>query len=240
MTTLQKLCTTCLITKDTDNFGEYKDKKGTIKTRAECKHCRVIRESQRNLNKKDVRKDYCKAWRDNNKEHIKMYENERCKLKRCTDELFRFKINMTSYLRKLVTGERKHVKYLGCSRDELQTWFEYIMPSNLSWHKPEEWQIDHVIPISFFDLNDVKQLSIAYHWSNIRPTTENENRAKNSFILDDVIKKHTYQVIDFIKIRNYQVSMETCLWQTVEVWYGNKSQDERNLSDFLKWKIRSQ
>jgi hypothetical protein len=115
------------------------------------------------------------------------------------------------------------------------------MPFGLTWANPEDWQIDHVIPLSFFDLTNTLQRHIGCHWSNIRPVREIDNRQKGTSLDINIIVKHANNVVEFMKAHEcYQVDMVTCLWQTVEVWYGKNAQDDRNIEDFLKWIIRSQ
>lgn len=235
-----KECITCLTTQDLSFYGQYKNRKGFNIYRNECKACRVKREYQRNKTS-DKRSEYCKTWRQNNQEKIKVYENERHKQKRLTCEIHKLKLNMQCYIRSLVYGKRKNVQYVSCSREQLEKWFSHIMPFGLKWTQPNEWQIDHVIPLSFFDLNNENEISIAYHWTNMRPVFEKENREKQDKVKADLVIMHSKTVLNFLKAYNsYQVDVVIHLWQTVEVWYGKNAQDEENFSGFLKWIIRSQ
>ena len=150
-------------------------------------------------------------------------------------------LKIISQLRKFITGERKTLQYIKCTHDHLKHWFQYVMPFGLTWANPEDWQIDHVIPLSFFDLTNTLQRHIGCHWSNIRPVREIDNRQKGTSLDINIIVKHANNVVEFMKAHEcYQVDMVTCLWQTVEVWYGKNAQDDRNIEDFLKWIIRSQ
>lgn len=234
-----KECNTCKTTYNVCNFGTYKDRKGKDTLRSECKGCRSKKESERNKNNAN-RPLYCKNWRERNKEYIKDYERSRVSEQRKTNQQYKIKSNICSSLRHFLKGERKTLHSIGCSFEQLKIWITYNFDSTMTWEQMS-WQVDHVIPLSFFDLTNTYEYKIACHWTNIRPLSRTKNQLKCDKIHDDDIKKHAYNVTQFLSIHNsYQVGVETCLWQTVEVWYGKNAQDEESINDFLKRTIRSQ
>jgi hypothetical protein len=46
----------------------------------------------------------------------------------------------------------------------------------------KEWHIDHVIPISKFDLNNQEEQILAFNWRNTMPLSCKENLSKNNKI----------------------------------------------------------
>ena len=46
------------------------------------------------------------------------------------------------------------------------------------------WHIDHIVPLSFFDLSDRKQLLQACHYTNLQPLWAEENRKKSNRMLN--------------------------------------------------------
>lgn len=38
------------------------------------------------------------------------------------------------------------------------------------------WDVDHVIPVSAWDLTDPEQSKAAFHWTNLQPMFKAENR----------------------------------------------------------------
>jgi len=236
-----KKCTSCNNELNVDQFGTYKSKNGTVKVRSECKACRVQRESERNKANPERHNEYSKAWKSKNKDAIRVYENARVKEKRKVDVQFQIRTDLTSHLRHFVSKRRVEIRGLECDHEQFKDWFEYQFQEGMSWNDPKTWEIDHVIPLSCFDLTNNSQYCIACHWTNTRPTTALENKKKNNSIRLDYIINHIHTINAFLANHNrYQVCMATCIWQTVEVWYGKNAQDEESFENFLKWAIRSQ
>ncbi len=69
------------------------------------------------------------------------------------------------------------VKDLGCSVEEFKTFLEKLFTQGMNWNNwgKNGWQIDHIIPLSAFDLSQREQFLKAAHYTNLRPlwaTTE--------------------------------------------------------------------
>lgn len=157
-----------------------------------------------------------------------------------TDDQFRIKSDIITHTRHFIVGDLKTYTKINASRQQLQTWFEYLFTNEMNW-ADKNWQVDHVIPLSFFDLTQDGHLKLACHWSNMRPMSEQGNRAKGDTIVKETIFEHLNIVKSFIEIHgDYQANVETCWWQRLELWYGKNEQDEEKFEDFLKWIIRSQ
>ena len=50
------------------------------------------------------------------------------------------------------------------------------------------WSFDHIVPIDLFDLQDDKDLKLAYNYNNIMPMFNNDNRLKGASIHFSIIK----------------------------------------------------
>ena len=134
---------------------------------------------------------------------------------------------------------RKHSsKLIGCCRDDLVQWLGFQFTPEYTWaNYGTSWQMDHVIPISFFDMSSLPERNYAFHWTNIRPLNTKANLSKSSKILQHDILQHINVLKSF---PGYQGHHESGCWQRVELWYGKNSEDDESFEDFLKWAIRIQ
>lgn len=72
------------------------------------------------------------------------------------------------------------VRDLGCDIQTFKKYIEAKFQPGMTWKNYGKlWQIDHVIPISVFDLTDRTQLLQACHYTNLQPLTAAENLKKN-------------------------------------------------------------
>jgi hypothetical protein len=95
-------------------------------------------------------------------------------------------------------NKSKHsVDYLGCSSDDYLKWiFSYNNNCSLENHG-KEWHIDHVIPISKFNLDNEEEQLIAFNWRNTMPLSCKENLSKNNKIIKEQIENHYKKLIEY-------------------------------------------
>lgn len=69
---------------------------------------------------------------------------------------------------------------LGCSIEELKKYLESKFKPGMTWQNWSKtgWHIDHIRPLSSFDLTDPEQVKIACHYSNLQPLWASENISK--------------------------------------------------------------
>ena len=72
------------------------------------------------------------------------------------------------------------VRDLGCSLEQLKTHLESRFSPGMTWDNHGEWHIDHIRPLSKFDLTDRKQLKEACHYSNLQPLWRHDNLSKSN------------------------------------------------------------
>lgn len=148
-----KRCITCNLDKALTEYSSYLDKRSNVRrTRNECKSCRVLRESIRNKENPEAHNKHGKTWKDNNKDYVRHYEKTRVRHKRLSDEQFRIKADIVSRTRHFINGDLRTYDDLYATKEQVQLWFQYHL--NKCSLAENEWQVDHVIPLSFFDLTD--------------------------------------------------------------------------------------
>lgn len=174
-----KMCYHCNQTKSLTDFSKNKaDKDGYFYI---CKACCRI-----NHNK----------WRRNNWERVLKYRRksdaspERKRYQRTyvmnrlrTDPQYKLAHTLRVRIRKLTKGigvkRGSAVKDLGCSLIELMRYFESKFLPNMSWANHGEWHIDHIRPLSSFDLTDKIQFLTACHYTNLQPLWKHDNLQKS-------------------------------------------------------------
>jgi hypothetical protein len=97
---------------------------------------------------------------------------------------------------------KRSIEYLGCSNEEYYT---YIMNYNDKYNihnYGKIWHIDHVIPISLFDLSNNEEKMLAFNWRNTMPLDCKENLKKNNRIDSAQINNHYKKLKKYHEINN--------------------------------------
>jgi hypothetical protein len=78
------------------------------------------------------------------------------------------------------------VKDLGCSIKDLKIYLENKFDKKMTWENYGlyGWHIDHIKPLSSFDLTDREQFLQACHYTNLQPLWAIENLIKSNKILE--------------------------------------------------------
>ena len=90
-------------------------------------------------------------------------------------------------------------EYLGCTRDEYIKWINTNKNGFTLDNYGKEWHIDHVIPLSKFDMKNKEEIELAFNWRNTMPLAAKENLSKNNKILIPQIKQHLETLIKYHK-----------------------------------------
>ena len=85
----------------------------------------------------------------------------------------------------------KYEQYIGCSTEDLKQHLEMLFKSGMTWNNWGRggWHIDHILPVSSFDLADPVQFFKAFHFSNLQPLWETDNLSKGAKIILDLADK---------------------------------------------------
>ena len=193
-----KCCTECKQSKALTEF--HKDSQARNGLRSQCKECMKAR--NRMYYKKNREKCYalCLKYKQNNREKCcawtKKYRqfpenrkrrNARMRERRKKDPQFKLSAYLRNRLQKALKGNSKSAStmtLLGCSFTHLQKHLEKQFLPGMSWvnHGPV-WHIDHMMPLSFFDLTKPEEQRKACHYTNLQPMWAKENMSKQDKVI---------------------------------------------------------
>lgn len=215
---LEQMCNIC---------EKYKPITLFIKNRKICKYCNnekrrtkynIDEEHRKNIIKKVVISKQKKVLEkkhkieeeigiDNKKckycENIKnkcCFRNNRLKCKDCERDEPNEKLKrvIRSRIISALYSKKKHtIDYLGCDIPDYLNWLlQYDVNYTLD-NRGNEWHIDHVIPLSKFNLEDEQEQLIAFNWRNTMPLSCYENLKKNNKIIKSQVEQHYKKLVEY-------------------------------------------
>lgn len=150
-------------------------------------------------------KAYNKQWKKENKEAVSLYNKEynvsnrdkiqrrqtaQHRLRRKIDMKYKMSIIIRNRLRKFYKGERpKTMGLVGIPMNRFVEWISSIFKTFMNWENHGDvWHIDHVIPCAWFNLNELDERMVCFHWSNMRPLKSERNMSrKNTCTLHELL-----------------------------------------------------
>ena len=91
-------------------------------------------------------------------------------------------------LKKGFTKSASTLELVGCSMLDFRQHIEKQFPDGMSWDNVGVWEIDHITPLSAFDLSDPSQQRLAFRYTNCRPLWKNLNRQKSDKIEGELFR----------------------------------------------------
>jgi hypothetical protein len=196
-------CIICGLSKELSEFHNCNKCKN--KHVSKCKVC--VKEYQDN--RKDVKQQYDKKYRELNKPKIderisnyvklnqektrirklKWYRensksiNERISNRKKSDPIFKLTTLYRSKINKILGSKReKSFDLIGCTPQELKTHIENKFTEGMCWenHGTFGWHIDHIIPLS--SANNDEELKKLCHYTNLQPLWWEDNLKKRDFV----------------------------------------------------------
>ena len=124
-----------------------------------------------------------KVYRESNKDKINSYFKNKTK----TDIQYKLGKNLRGRLGSAVKNNQKAgsaVRDLGCTIPELKQYLESKFLPGMSWDNwtIDGWHIDHIKPLSSFNLTDRQQFLEACHYTNLQPLWAKDNLLKSDMV----------------------------------------------------------
>jgi hypothetical protein len=225
-----KICGICNIEKDVIMFDKDKNQKDGYRYR--CKEClREYRNTPEEIQKRVIyrekTKDKWSEWYNSpevkrrtkiNQIAYRPKAMENFLRKYHNDIEYKIKITLRCQLQRVVKGiNTSYYGLLGCDNEFFMRWIDCRFYGKMSWNNyGTVWEIDHIIPLSQFNLSDENERKICGHWTNLQPLTVHDNRTKNNKIFHYQIFNNVVNVcrfnLKYNQFLGYQVVNESLLW----------------------------
>lgn len=200
-------CKNCVNTKQRQKENTPNSDKGITR---ECVVCHTIRpatiEFFHKNNKspdglcsscKDCRNSHNRNYAKQNTNRINIKNNSYRKRRIQEDPSYRVSCSLRTRLHAFLNGKIKSDKTLnliGCSLEDFVKHLENQFDDEMSWDNyGEYWQIDHIIPLSYYDSTKLDHQEKLMNYRNCRPLEKTKNIIKSGELDIELIKKYNIQ-----------------------------------------------
>jgi hypothetical protein len=183
-----------------------------IKMAGDFKHNKVIErqklkeEENQKIGLENKQCKYC-----NEIKLINMFRHNRLKCRDCErdEPLDKFKRVVRSRIISALSCKNKHtIEYLGCNTTDYLNWILNNDKGYTLDNRGSEWHIDHIIPLSHFDLENEEEQMIAFNWRNTMALSAKENLSKNNKIIKLQIEQHYKNLVKYHIENNIELPQE--------------------------------
>jgi len=193
---LNNLCKDCQKEKWNEWYSKNKEQRKEYK----LKNKEKIKQQNHNLHlkNKEERLEYSKNYYKLHKEEEtirkrewllknKYYYRDRARKLRITDIKFKLMGNIRSRFNRALHLNNKlghAIELLGCSIGFFKKYLESQFKEGMNWsnYGLKGWHIDHIKPISSFDLSNPEEQKLCEHYTNKQPLWANDNLKKSNKI----------------------------------------------------------
>lgn len=175
------------------NSKEYREK-NIDKVRASArkyakKHYWENLEKFKEFRKTDEAKEIQERYKEKHRDEIRKRGREYMRKKYKTDANLRLqnvlRIRILHAIQNQSTNKAyKSIELLGCTITVVRDYIEKQFNNGMTWlNHGKLWEIDHIIPISSFDLTKSDEQKKAFNYTNLQPLMWKENRTKSNKIM---------------------------------------------------------
>ena len=164
--------------------------------KSQCKICDSLYDKQfqlksnfrKNRDKTSKAKIYRKTYIEENIEWWRKYEREYRNKRRQEDMFFKIKSNLSSRLSDLINKRGlslNTLELIGCNKDNFLKHIENQFKDGMNWdnYGLKGWHVDHIKPLSSYDLTKENEVKEACNYKNLQPLWWKDNLIKGNKIL---------------------------------------------------------
>lgn len=156
-------------------------------------YLKLYREKNRKKIQEGARASY-QRYREKRLKEVQAYEqrpdvkqkiNNRIKQRRLTEPNFKLsrilRNQLYQHLKLNKTKKSKSaLQLVGCSISELKEYIERQWLPGMTWenYTTTGWHVDHIKPVNTFDLTDIEQQKLCFHYTNLRPLWAADNLSR--------------------------------------------------------------
>ena len=188
---------TCRVCKEKKILSEF-TKHRTCKDGYDsiCKECYLEKQRIYSINyheeNKEKRNDYHKGHYDNHKKEKKIYQKIYSRERRKIDPEYKLKEDLRKRLYAAIKKYKFDKKdsaltHLGITVYEFMQYLEDLFLPEMDWNNHGNvWEIDHILPIAYFDFSDEEQIKQCFHFSNHQPLFKTTEIAESFGYIDHI------------------------------------------------------
>jgi hypothetical protein len=229
--TIQKTCIVCHIQKDVSLFvmkknmckscrnAKLRDNYANLNTTVEdlkCNTCQIVKPINAFYKRRKICIDCDNIKRRNRYATNEEYRNRVnkasiiCRKGKQPSPSIRVRRSVVSSVHRCLGSKSKRTKeYIGCSNQEYINWLSYNNNNYTIDNHGKEWHIDHVIPLSRFDIvNNENDKRIAFNWRNTMALSVQENLKKSNKIIISQIEEHLHRLQIYHQENNIELPQE--------------------------------
>ena len=128
-----------------------------------------------------------RKWCQDNLGRVRLSANKRGMERRVSDPSFKLAGNIRNAIGVALKNNARTghtIELLGCSIEYFRDYLEALFQPGMTWNNWSRtgWHIDHIIPLSYFDMADPEQQKRAWHYTNLQPLWAVDNLRKSNKI----------------------------------------------------------
>lgn len=167
------------------NLTDEQYEKECIRKREYARQHYVEINKKRYLENREAKIAAASKWQADHKQERLEYMRNYNKNREQNDPCFKLSKRLRHRVRQAIKNNQKSgsaIKDLGCSVEFLTQYIADRFAKDMTWsnwgYGNDKWNIDHIIPLSSFDLTDPIQFKRAVHYTNLQPLWQPDNFKK--------------------------------------------------------------